>query len=336
MISCGIGTLHNAALLVFAGAPPCLSECRSKSEFQSYAEEGQLLTHYAHILELLLRLRQACDHPLLVLKSGKATASHLSNLVQEYVSNSLKRSQQLRSSQLSSDIIRWVMSLPAPALIQYFTRSLEDSECGLCFEPLNDGVIAACGHVFCRSCINDYIAASSEECPVCRRRIETSEYISVPVVESTSEGRLDSMREQSSNSDGSSPTAFTSSAKVNALLSELNKLAAEDPTVKSIVFSQWTSMLDIIANALKRSGVFVVFSLLTGVCRDSILFTRLDGTMTHAQRDHAMDRFQNDPFCRVFLISMKAGGLGLNLVSASTVFLMDPWWNRMFRGVTSF
>lgn len=40
-----------------------------------------------------------------------------------------------------------------------------------------------------------------------------------------------------------------------------------------------------------------------------------------------MDRFQTDPDCRVFLISLKAGGLGLNLTAASYVYILDPWWN---------
>lgn len=71
-------------------------------------------------------------------------------------------------------------------------------------------------------------------------------------------------------------------------------------------------------------------------------FVRLDGRMAHAevrrlslrcvptheQRVLAVNQFNGEPDVRVFLISVKAGGLGLNLTAASRVFLLDPWWNR--------
>jgi DNA repair protein RAD16 len=65
------------------------------------------------------------------------------------------------------------------------------------------------------------------------------------------------------------------------------------------------------------------------MCRKKIAFARIDGTMTATARARAIDRFAQLPKVKVFLISMKAGGHGLNLVMASRVFLMDPWWNRM-------
>lgn len=58
-----------------------------------------------------------------------------------------------------------------------------------------------------------------------------------------------------------------------------------------------------------------------------IRFVRLDGSMPQAQREHSIRTFRTDPGTNVFLVSMKAGGLGLNLTSASHVFLLDPWWN---------
>jgi len=105
----------------------------------------------------------------------------------------------------------------------------------------------------------------------------------------------------------SKPTAFSS--KIAALLEELSQI---DPTHKSIVFSQWTSMLDLIESAFVAAKIKCV---------------RLDGKMPQYQREKAIKQFQEDPEVTVFLISMKAGGVGLNLVAASHVFLMDPWWN---------
>lgn len=82
--------------------------------------------------------------------------------------------------------------------------------------------------------------------------------------------------------------------------------------VKSVVFSQWTTMLDRVQDALHRAG---------------IKFVRLDGKMRRADRAIALDRFKSDPSVEVFLISLRAGGFGLNLVSAARAYLLEPAWN---------
>jgi superfamily II DNA or RNA helicase len=79
---------------------------------------------------------------------------------------------------------------------------------------------------------------------------------------------------------------------------------------KVLVFSQFTSMLQLIKSALERDGV--VLEYLDGSTKD---------------RMERVERFQNDPTCSVFLISLKAGGTGLNLTAADTVVHFDPWWN---------
>jgi SNF2 family DNA or RNA helicase len=56
-------------------------------------------------------------------------------------------------------------------------------------------------------------------------------------------------------------------------------------------------------------------------------FEYFDGSSTIQERERAIERFQNDPKCRVFLISLKAGGVGLNLTAADYVYIVDPWWN---------
>lgn len=81
---------------------------------------------------------------------------------------------------------------------------------------------------------------------------------------------------------------------------------------KVLVFSQFTSMLDIFQKELSNK---------------KINFVRLDGSTKN--RQEVVDQFNNDEKIKVFLISLKAGGVGLNLTSASAVFLYDPWWNPM-------
>jgi SNF2-related domain/Helicase conserved C-terminal domain len=98
------------------------------------------------------------------------------------------------------------------------------------------------------------------------------------------------------------------SSKLELLLELLDKVLAEDH--KALVFSQWTSLLDKIEPLLTAAG---------------IEFTRLDGTTR--DRGAVVSRFQNEVVPRVMLVSLKAGGTGLNLTAADHVFLLDPWWN---------
>ncbi len=98
------------------------------------------------------------------------------------------------------------------------------------------------------------------------------------------------------------------SSKVEALVGALGDVVSGGH--KALVFSQWTQFLDRIESSVAGAGLSSV---------------RLDGST----RDRAavVDQFQNDPDTSVFLISLQAGGSGLNLTAADHVFLMDPWWN---------
>ena len=98
------------------------------------------------------------------------------------------------------------------------------------------------------------------------------------------------------------------SAKLDVLIPRLAETIDEGH--KTIVFSQFTSLLAILRTRLDESQI--VYEYLDGRTRD---------------RQSKVERFQNDPECRLFLISLKAGGLGLNLTAAEYVFLLDPWWN---------
>lgn len=98
------------------------------------------------------------------------------------------------------------------------------------------------------------------------------------------------------------------SAKLEALLEQIQEVI--EGGHKALVFSQFTSLLAIVREHLDRQGV---------------VYEYLDG-QTH-DRAAPVKRFQEDPACPLFLISLKAGGHGLNLTAADYVFILDPWWN---------
>ena len=99
------------------------------------------------------------------------------------------------------------------------------------------------------------------------------------------------------------------SAKLDELTREIEENTG---THKVLVFSQFTSMLQLIREALDLRGVSYVY---------------LDGGTAAESRRQAVQQFQEDSSIRVFLISLKAGGVGLTLTAADYVYLVDPWWN---------
>lgn len=187
----------------------------------------------------------------------------------------------------------------------------EDGEatvCRLCNDVAEDAIQAKCRHIFDRECIKQYLNASIEAhpaCPVCHLALTID--LEAPALElempTTARqgilGRLD-------------VDAWRSSSKIEALVEELSNLRNQDATTKSIVFSQFVNFLDLIAFRLQRAG----FS----ICR-------LEGTMSPQARDATIQHFMNNVHVTVFLVSLKAGGVALNLTEASRVYLMDSWWN---------
>ncbi|KAG8902401.1 DNA repair protein rad16 [Tulasnella sp. 403] len=186
---------------------------------------------------------------------------------------------------------------------------VEAAICRLCNDIAEDAIKSRCHHLFDRECIKQYIVASGDtpSCPVCH--VPLSIDLDAPALEQDEEvvnkarqgilGRLDF--------DG-----WRSSTKIEALIEELSNLRREDRTTKSIVFSQFVNFLDLIAWRLQRAGF--------NICR-------LEGSMTPAARDLTIKHFMNNVEVTVFLVSLKAGGVALNLVEASRVYLMDSWWN---------
>ncbi|KAJ1549972.1 hypothetical protein HK405_001744 [Cladochytrium tenue] len=107
------------------------------------------------------------------------------------------------------------------------------------------------------------------------------------------------------------------STKVRALVEDLVRVRKEDAELaqspsKSVIFSQWTSVLDLLEAPLIEAG---------------FKFHRLDGNMRRIERTMAMDQFKSDPEVTILLISLKAGGVGLNLTVASRVYIIEPYWN---------
>uniref|UniRef100_A0A3Q2PPV1 Helicase like transcription factor n=1 Tax=Fundulus heteroclitus TaxID=8078 RepID=A0A3Q2PPV1_FUNHE len=177
-----------------------------------------------------------------------------------------------------------------------------DEECSVCLESLRLPVITHCAHVYCRPCIAQVISSEQQaRCPLCRGEINPSELVEFPPEEVEDEKSMNCGR-------------WRTSSKVQALMGNLLRLRSEDANIKSLVVSQFTRFLTILQGPLREHG----FS-----------FVRLDGTMSQKKRAQTIQEFQSSAADspKIMLLSLKAGGVGLNLTAASRVFLMDPAWN---------
>ncbi|CAH0481185.1 unnamed protein product [Peronospora belbahrii] len=279
---------------------------QSQAQFNTYVSSGTLLNNYAHVFDLLIRLRQAVDHPYLVIYSKSNPALQLPNSAVP-----LTEEQPFGTSGGCS--------------------SEDERLCAICHECVEDGVIAKCGHEFCRECVREYIeslpSGGEATCPTCSKRLTVDLSLVVEETDTTdapnertrwlsSRSRkavnLSSFHRNSILHRISDIHAFQSSTKIEALMQELELMRVRDPSGKAIIFSQFVNMLDIIHHRLQLGGVNCV---------------KLSGNMSMSVRDRTIKAFRDDPTVTAFLISLKAGGVALNLTIASHIFLMDPWWN---------
>jgi len=285
----------------------------------SYGDE-YLQSQMVHILLMLLNLRQACVHPRLVRKRLNAlTPDQISEIGKSI------RSGNSCLGRLRNDAARSII------LDQW--RDASDmgdmnATCLLCNNSIasmirneltaDPGVVLPCAHTFCRSCLEHW-TKETPECPQCRLRINSrSDLISIRQLRQ--EAMVTSLMESHGNKAVIVPQTSsvglnrTESSKVKAVLEELDKIRKHDATEKTLVFSQWTSMLGILGEALRER---------------SIAYQQVDGSMNANEREQALDLFCSDKAesCNVMLLSLTACGTGLNLVRASRVFILDYWWN---------
>ncbi|ETS76683.1 hypothetical protein PFICI_12070 [Pestalotiopsis fici W106-1] len=179
-------------------------------------------------------------------------------------------------------------------------------QCCICDEPAEQAIRSKCRHDFCRSCAKSYLNSQDQpDCPKCH--IPLSIDLEQPEIEQD-----EALVKKSSIINRINMENWTSSSKIELLVHELHSLRSDSASHKSIIFSQFTTMLQLIEWRLRRAGITTVM---------------LDGSMTPAQRQASIDHFMSNVDVECFLVSLKAGGVALNLTEASRVFIVDPWWN---------
>ena len=187
------------------------------------------------------------------------------------------------------------------------------------------GYMLPCYQIVCRECYPDFERSilhkahdgTHFDCPFCEQHLRLWYFeLTQDGIENAEEARA-MARENPKHAKVlgryHGPHTKTKALIENIMLSlEESRSLPPDKPIKSVVFSGWTSHLDLIQIAFEDSG---------------IKYVRLDGKMTRNKRNAVLDAFRDDPKVVVILVSIMAGGLGLNLTSASKVYVMEPQFN---------
>lgn len=263
---------------------------KAKTQFDTFVEKGEVLAKYTHILQLILKLRQALCHPFMVFARSGTKDEDLQNLEKRYL---LGTCGDGVNETFTNNLLEEI-------------RSGQLSDCAVCMDLPQDPTLTPCGHIFCRECCYDFIQRSKGECPICRTPNISKK--SLKVLPGASRFPAQLMAKASSNSTSHHST------KMKQLMSLLRVDIAEGHRV--VVYSQFTSFMDLISSALDS---------------EKIEHKRFDGSLNLDQRAECVAWLAEETIgrsgARVLLVSLKAGGTGLNLVAASRLYLMDLWWN---------
>lgn len=238
-------------------------------------KDKQGSTTYSSLLEVILRLRQVCNHWALCKK-------RIDNLMEM-----LEKGKVVPLTPENMKALQYMLQL-----------QIESQEvCAICLDNLDQPVITACAHSFCRGCIEQVIERQ-HKCPFCRANIKDNSSLVGPAVDTAENA-------ETAVADPTNP-----SSKIEALMKVLTA-SGQAPGTKTVVFSQWTSFLDLVEPHLAQHG---------------INFVRIDGRMQSVKRDNSIEVFTHEPTCTVLLASLSVCSVGLNLVAANQAILADSWW----------
>lgn len=323
-------------------------ETQSQIQFNRYLNANAVGRNYSSILTLLLRLRQACCHPHLIKDFSVEISAQTNGL--DLVANAKAFDQPVvirvrDNNDLECPICMDAVDNP----IIFFPCG--HNTCAECFARISDPVVGVRHGVDgslpkCPNCrgdidpnkITDHATFKKVHYPdpsdtqaepepgaevegkdesddesdddLARRKGKTPEKPSKTLAELKKEG----MRNQKAKRKylRRLEKTWISSAKIDKTIEVLQKIQNETNGEKTIIFSQFTSLLDLLEVPISQRGWG---------------YRRYDGAMRPAERNISVMEFTDNPDCKIMLVSLKAGNSGLNLVAASQVIIFDPFWN---------
>ncbi|KAJ5662537.1 uncharacterized protein N7477_010153 [Penicillium maclennaniae] len=319
----------------------------TQDQVTRYLNAGTLGRNYSHVLVLLLRLRQACCHPHLMhgYNAEPATTVEGVNLVANAKLLDKSVVSRIKNNENEDDGTCPICMDTAENAVIYIPCG--HSVCTECFARISDPTILArddeSGMIKCQNCrgpvdptkitdANSFkIAHDPEAAPQDAAAEETEQssdsdsddYDSDTSTDGKAQRRkkvsLAELRKAAQKNKREKrkyirrlEKTWIPSAKIDKATDILQANEDRGQSEKTIIFSQFTSLLDLLEVPINRRGW---------------KYVRFDGSMNIADRNASVAAFTDDPDVRIMLVSLKAGNAGLNLVAASHVILFDPFWN---------
>ncbi|KAI9278394.1 SNF2 family N-terminal domain-containing protein [Phascolomyces articulosus] len=259
--------------------------------------DGKLKLKYNNVLAVITKLRLACLHARLTSKSDEDIQ------LDEY--EFLGRARAVPREIVKKTIRQYTNSGEAP--------------CSLCSDVVEDPqLVPRCGHIFCQECLDNYITLSGKNqeneyhCPECSDLFVSDQLVPLSIFFKVHSPALYDEYFGADDDEVIRVQDLSTSTKINKMLEILKTSNREARGEKTVIFSQFTSFLDLLEEPLTENG---------------FKYLRFDGSTAVAERHQIISKFNNNPKHTVFLISLRAGGVGLNLTAANRVILMDIWWN---------
>ncbi|KAF2762150.1 hypothetical protein EJ05DRAFT_497017 [Pseudovirgaria hyperparasitica] len=285
---------------------------------------------YAHVLRAILRLRLICAHgsDLLSDEDMKLTEGlSYGNAID--LGDDEDEDKPALSPKQAYDMLQLMRESDEDRCMMCNTKIGEENPDEELAEKAQNtvGHMTPCFHILCPTCLPLYQKKAQDkltsdgymDCPTCDQYVKYSFFdFCLDKMKEDEE-----MREELRNNPKLAKQMIRYSGphtKTKALIQSLieneqwSAAHPEERPIKSVVFSGWTSHLDLIETGFKEH-------------LPSVQYTRLDGRMSRAARTIALRVFREDPAIHVILVSIGAGGLGLNLTTASRVYVMEPQYN---------
>ncbi|THH14359.1 hypothetical protein EW146_g5965 [Bondarzewia mesenterica] len=315
----------------------------SKEEFNELSNKNEVMKNYVGILQKILRLRQICDHFELVKGKGlpgdtqSQDALSYEDAVAANCCGGYHAGESSTSENPEGGSVDEGPSAPKRGRRPKNTPSRPSSRAQSPSRPPALLILTRCQHLFCGCCYKTRVHPNwpncpsdlLRPCPVCQSDLLPTDVVEVNpnAVPGDGSAKRKSGRKEK-RTKGIALEDFHPSTKVKALMGDLIQFSRMNPhSVNYDPGSMEVQMTDVDGNVVEESPTKSIVLVEDALEASGICYDRLDGTMRRDERSRAMDALKNDPGCEVLLVSLKAGGVGLNLTAAQRVYLMDPYWN---------
>ena len=260
--------------------------------------------NYFHVFKRIMRMRQVCDHPLLL----KPTQLVNEKPQKEDLTAKLKEFLEERDIHISNEFytqdghhyheipeIQNGVSIKCLREKIEALKNNESEDCSICLCQPQVIAFTTCGHTFCEDCISEHLQRSTSFCPNCKKKLtEDDVLVFSRDLEYSPEKTLE----------------YKPSTKVAAVMEEVISIAKKRE--KCICFTQWLGMMNIFESEMSRVGIKSV---------------RIDGKCNKDKKSKILREFRENNEITVLIVSLMLGGVGLNLTEANHVLLIEPWWN---------